>query len=156
MVENLSTTQIAKILRVSSTVPQRILKKYGLTRNYIKSQEIFHAANKGLTYDEYILSLPVFKKYRRNVSRETNKQKIELLENHDKRGKCGIEGAYQLDHKFSILEGFKQGIEPEILGSIHNLEFIPWEENISKGSKCSITIEELISLIESDILVRVK
>ena len=30
-------------------------------------------------------------------------------------------------------------------GGIKNLEFIPWEENVKKRTKCSITINELIN-----------
>ncbi len=41
------------------------------------------------------------------------------------------------------IEGFRTNIKPEIIGNIKNLEFIPWEENIKKRTKCSITIEEL-------------
>jgi len=58
-------------------------------------------------------------------------------------GLCGKDNAYQLDHKFSIVEGFKAGILPHIIGSKENLEYIPWKENLSKGTDCSITIEEL-------------
>ena len=60
--------------------------------------------------------------------------------------KSGVNGAYHLDHKFSIIEGFKNNIKPEIIGSINNLEFIPWEENLLKRAKCSITKEQLINL----------
>ena len=65
------------------------------------------------------------------------------MENYQKRGVSGIEGSYQLDHKYSILEGFKQGIAPEIIGAINNLEFIPWEENASKRTNCSITLDKI-------------
>ena len=55
-----------------------------------------------------------------------------------KRGK-----QYHLDHKFSISEGFKLGLLPRIIANPNNLEIIKSNENMSKGSKCSITIEEL-------------
>jgi hypothetical protein len=50
---------------------------------------------------------------------------------------------YHLDHKFSISEGFKLGILPIVIADFNNLEIIKSNENMSKGSKCSITIEEL-------------
>lgn len=56
---------------------------------------------------------------------------------------------YQLDHKFSISEGFLNGIPPEIIGSFCNLEVIPYRSNNKKGRKCSITKEELYSLYEN-------
>ena len=154
LVENLSTVEVGRILGVSSTVPQRILKKLGITRNIGLAQEIKNANKSGLSYDEYISLLPVFVKYKKMVTKITKKQSVNTLPNYEKRGKCGISGAYQLDHKFSILEGFKNGINPEIIGNINNLEFIPWEDNVKKSSRCSITLESLFPA--SDIIVRVK
>jgi hypothetical protein len=68
------------------------------------------------------------------------------LENYEKRGISGKIGAHHLDHKYSILEGFKNNINPEIIASLNNLVFIPWEENVTKRTKCSITKEELIKI----------
>lgn len=53
---------------------------------------------------------------------------------------------YELDHKFSITEGFKQGVEVAIIGHFSNLELIPKSVNRSKRIRCSITLEELIQL----------
>jgi len=52
---------------------------------------------------------------------------------------------YHLDHKFSIYEGFKQDIDPKILAHHKNLEVIPIKLNLKKGSKSSITLQELLS-----------
>lgn len=54
------------------------------------------------------------------------------------------EDAYHLDHKFSLLEGFKNNIDPKIIGSRYNLELIPAKENTQKQANCSITKEELM------------
>ena len=51
---------------------------------------------------------------------------------------------YHLDHKYSVLEGFKNGILPWILCCPHNLVVITKSENCSKRANCSITKEELI------------
>lgn len=53
---------------------------------------------------------------------------------------------FHVDHKFSIKQGFLSNIEPQIIGSIVNLEILPAIENIRKNSKCSITKEELLIL----------
>lgn len=152
LIENMSTTEIGNKLGVSSTVPQRILKKYGLTRDVSTSHDVKNANRLNLTYDEYIKKLPAFFKYKKQVNRITKKQNIRSLPNFDKRGLCGVKNAYQLDHKYSILEGFKNGVDVEIIGDIANLEFIPWEDNLKKGSNCSITLKQLFF----DIQVRVK
>ena len=98
----------------------------------------------GVNYDEYLKNLPEYSKYRRKVNSLTNKQPIHTLLNYEKRGVSGVDGAYHLDHKFSISEGFKNKVKPQIIADLNNLEFIPWEENVKKRTKCSITKEELI------------
>ena len=86
-----------------------------------------------------------FKKYRRKVYYWTEKNDLSQLENHEKRSLLG----YHLDHKYSITEGFRNKVAPKIIGSIYNLEFIPYNVNTSKGTKCSITLEELYVLFGS-------
>ena len=100
---------------------------------------------RGIKYNEYLKIVDKFEKYKNDVIKVTKKQPLYKLSNYDKRGNSGIEGAYHLDHKYSILEGFKNNISPNIIGDIKNLEFISWEDNIKKRAKCSITINELIN-----------
>ncbi|UKH49573.1 hypothetical protein [Enterobacter phage vB-EclM_KMB17] len=66
-------------------------------------------------------------------------------ENFDKIGLCGVEGAYQLDHKLSIKYGFYNKIPPEIIASVANLEIITWEENRRKAGTNSIDLWDLLS-----------
>jgi len=51
---------------------------------------------------------------------------------------------YHLDHKFSIYEGFVQGISPKIIGGYKNLAIINSKENMSKQKKCSVTLNEIL------------
>lgn len=83
-----------------------------------------------------------FKKYRRKVYYWTSKNDLTQLVHHEKRSRSG----YHLDHKYSITEGFKNKVPPKVIGSICNLEFIPCNINVSKGTKCSIDIKELYVL----------
>ena len=83
-----------------------------------------------------------FKKYRRKVYYWTSKNDLTQLENYEKRALLG----YHLDHKYSVTEGFKNNVPPKFVGSIYNLEFIPYNVNTSKGIKCSITLEKLNEL----------
>ena len=74
------------------------------------------------------------------------------LENYDKRGRLDLDQeAYHLDHKFSKIEGFEKCILPYYIGNINNLEMIQGSINLSKNRKCSISLEELIELIEKNI-----
>jgi hypothetical protein len=45
---------------------------------------------------------------------------------------CGIDGGYQLDHIKSIKFGFQNGITPEELSSVNNLQMLPWQINRKK------------------------
>lgn len=53
---------------------------------------------------------------------------------------------WHLDHKFSIMQGFLNGVDPEIIASPHNLEIVSRTENCSKHSNCSITLEQLMEM----------
>lgn len=86
-------------------------------------------------YKTYYATFEDRKKYHRRVWNLTYKQPIELLENFDRRGKSGIDGAYQIDHIIPIKYGFENGISAEEIAHINNLRMLTWEENISKGSK---------------------
>ena len=86
-----------------------------------------------------------FKKYRRKVYYWTNKNDLSQLLNYEKRSKTG----YHLDHKYSISMGFKNDISPQIIGSMSNLEFILFTDNVKKGTNCSITKEKLYELFKS-------
>lgn len=66
-------------------------------------------------------------------------------ENADKIGMCGVEGAYQLDHKVSIKYGFYNNIPAEIIASLANLEIITWESNRNKSGNCTIDLWDLLS-----------
>lgn len=87
------------------------------------------------TYEEYRDSLPAWRRYKVDVWRVTKNQPLHLLENYEKRGVNGEQGAYTLDHIVSLKKGFKQGIPPEEIGDLSNLTMLPWEENITKGWK---------------------
>jgi len=55
-----------------------------------------------------------------------------------------------LDHIFSIHEGFKLGILPQIIGSKSNIRLIDCTSNYSKQSKCDITLEELFKIYDTE------
>lgn len=68
----------------------------------------------------------------------SSKQPLYILENSDKpRGRCGVQGAYQLDHIVPISVAYAQGWSVEKTSAINNLRFIPWEENLSKSNNFS-------------------
>jgi hypothetical protein len=92
-----------------------------------------------------LAGMPEFERYRRKVMKITNQQSLKTLQNYDKRAAYGkSDDPHQLDHRFSIIQGFLQQVSPEIIGHIANLEMLPSRQNNSKGSNCSITLEALL------------
>lgn len=89
----------------------------------------------GITYEEYLNSIDEYSRYKKIVSKITSEQPIYLLENFNKRGLAGNSDAYHLDHIYSIKKGFEHNIDPEVIGHISNLRFIPWKQNILKKDK---------------------
>jgi len=81
----------------------------------------------------------LFNQYYKLVWYYTNRN-LPLVENIHKRS---IE--WHLDHKYSIRQGFLDNISPVIIGSAHNLEIVHNSVNLSKGTKCSIRKEDLLS-----------
>lgn len=96
-----------------------------------------------------IEKLPEFVKYKRDVWKLTNNV-VHLIPNFNaiKRGRCSlIEDTYQVDHNYSIVEGFLEDVAPEIIAHPENLSFIPWRENLKKWTKSSISLKELLDKI---------
>lgn len=101
----------------------------------------------GMDYDYYYNEhLPAFLSYRRKVWAITKKQPLETLDNFSKRGR-GNHG-YHVDHIVSIRDGFRNNIEPEIIGSIHNLRMMLGRDNIMKGPRSDMSVNELLNKME--------
>jgi hypothetical protein len=96
-------------------------------------------AKVGMPYDTWLVVRGEYAAYDARVRTITERQELSSLSNWEKRGK-----GYHLDHRFSIIEGFRNGVDPEIIGDITNLEFVPVKVNLTKNSKCSITLQELL------------
>lgn len=84
------------------------------------------------TYLEYQASLSGWQQYKYEVWRLTYKQPWKDLPDSDKRGRCGVEGAYQIDHIRGIKDGYTAKTPPEEIAHISNLRMLPWAENLKK------------------------
>ncbi len=74
------------------------------------------------------------------------KNNINKIKNIELRGK---KYNYHLDHKYSICEGFKNNVDPKIVGHHKNLEIIKSLKNLKKFTRCSITLEFLMNEIDN-------
>lgn len=85
--------------------------------------------------------------YKQLVWYYTRKNDLTVLPNSEKRGRLDeTKNAYHLDHIYSITDGYINNVEPEIIGSIHNLRFIPAMDNQIKKTKSDILLKELKKL----------
>lgn len=99
-------------------------------KNHVRVKKIFE--ENGITYKEYLDRMDDYHRYKREVRLLTNKVDLSSLENYEKRGIAGVKGAYHLDHKIEVSEGYVNSIPPEEIAKKENLHFIPWQENMKK------------------------
>lgn len=149
------------------TIKDNLFEKYGVT-NVFQREDVkkkifdYYMINFGVSHnthtDSYIINrrkngiyvpledLTEYQKYRNNVI-SFSEYNLKLF---------GDEYIYenwkddrnffnkQIDHIYSIKNGFLYNIPPYIIGSIINMRLIPYKENLSKGSKNDITKEILM------------
>ena len=99
-------------------------------------------AERGLILDPRLRD--EYYRYKAVVLYVTEKFRKEITEGY-KTGLAGTPGAYHIDHMFSIMNGYKNRVSPLVIGSKANLQMIPWKENLSKSSSCSISLDELLN-----------
>lgn len=115
---------------------------FSKNKKYICSKCYYESISLNLS-DEDIVKLEKYIKIVRLFSKKEYK-KYQLIIN-PKNLKISKKD-YHIDHKFSIYEGFFNNVEPKIISCYGNLEVIPAKDNLSKQTKCSITIIELYDI----------
>lgn len=85
-----------------------------------------------------------FARYKWLVWYYTKQNNLTLLPGYNKRGRLSRhKNYYQLDHIYSIFDGFNNKVPPEIIGNIANLRFIPAIDNLKKNNKSEISLKNL-------------
>ncbi len=87
-----------------------------------------------------------FYRYKLNVIYLTEKHRKQLTAGYIT-GLAGTEGAWHIDHRLSIFDGYKNKVSPFVIGDKANLKMLPWEENVEKHSGSSIRLDELLRLV---------
>ena len=90
--------------------------------------------------------MPASLAYRAQVHKVTMQQPLHLLENFNLRGPSTAnphDNNFHIDHIFSVADGFKNEISPEIIGNICNLRMLHHTANVKKSAKSEITMAEL-------------
>jgi hypothetical protein len=121
-------------------------KKY---LNFTRKNKIFNCArcyynSIGLMLsDEELLKYENYKKQVRALTAKTYRLHKEYI-NPD--NLVNGKNDYHIDHKYSVVEGFKNNISVNIISSKENLEMLKSNDNLSKQGRCSITLNELLSI----------
>ena len=124
-------------------VREATLKKYGVHSTLllpeVREKQYQTRVRKGITTPRE--KRPARQLYYDAVVRLT---KISWLEHFDKINPDRLDRSeWDLDHIFSIQEGFRQGIPPYIIAHWTNLRMLEPSLNYSKGMRCDKTREEL-------------
>ena len=147
LIEKYGVNNIFKIPEVKNKIKETMIEKYGVD-NPSKSLDIMN--KKLLTMIDNNITVPLeeqteFDIYRRNCYSFTlfnlNRYAKKKFGN-DWEKERGINKKH-VNHILSIKEGFENKVEPEIVGSICNLQFISGSINISKGSSSWIEVDTL-------------
>lgn len=86
-----------------------------------------------------------FKNYLRKVYRYTYQTcKKYNIKEFELRGR---NSGYELDHIYSIFDGFSNNVDPKVISHRKNLRIIPTEINRQKGSRSDISLKELYERI---------
>lgn len=87
-----------------------------------------------------------FERYKYLVTYFTLKNDLKSLEHFERRGRAkNSTERYQLDHIYSVFDGFHNNVPPEVIGHIGNLRFISWQENVSKNHRSDFSLKELFA-----------
>lgn len=127
-----------------------MIERYGVEHNWnTKESKENRRKTIEIKRKEWLKNLPDRELYYETVIAITNKQLyhfgVKKFGNlwWERRGRTD----HHIDHMYSIKKGFENNVPPYIIGSIHNLDLIPYKENLKKQYSCTITIDEILNEI---------
>lgn len=94
-------------------------------------------------YKSEIAEQTEFIKYKKQVWSYTNKS-YRLHKSTINPDSIPRSRKFHLDHKFSIIDGYKNNILPETIGHYKNLQILSAKDNRTKWGDSSITLEEIM------------
>lgn len=116
--------------RIGNGIKTKIERGWIIPDEFLSDYQIYRKKVKRLTEITYNIYKNIINP--NNLERVTN-------------GKIG----HQLDHRYSIIEGFLNNVEPEVISHRCNLQMIEWSINRDKSKRCDIDLEQLKDEIKS-------
>lgn len=86
-------------------------------------------------------------RFRFNINEVDSKIDSKLLHQHGKYDQYTNPNGAVMDHMFSVSDGFRSNVDPGIINHPANCQILLQKDNQSKGSKSSISLDELLSRI---------
>jgi hypothetical protein len=109
--------------------------------NFIRKDRCYYESISLNLTDEELLKIENYKRQVRALTAKNYKLHKDVI--NPKNLKIGVKD-YHLDHRYSVYEGYRNNVNINIISAKENLEVIPYNENLSKQQRCSITLDELI------------
>ena len=138
---------------ISEQIKKTNIIKYGyehIMRSPNKNNILFKSHETRLRLGQILPEhlIPSYQKYKSKVYSITKKSAAEKFSDEELGliGLCGVDGALQIDHIFTVKDGFINNISPQVLGSKVNIQLVNWKINDTKKSKSDISKEQLLYL----------
>lgn len=94
--------------------------------------------------------IPKMELYYLEVAKHTERS---WLLHHDRINPSGLSRGrmqYHIDHRYSRIDGYRNGVPPEVIGHWTNLQMLHYSENASKNRNSDITLEQLMESYEKN------
>jgi hypothetical protein len=150
--ERFGATNIFSTLRFREKYIKRMLENYGVVHNWLSEKSLKRKdETRKRKKIEWLKTLPDRQLYYETVMMITNKQLYHfgIIKFGDKWWEKRGVVDHHIDHMYSIKRGFENNVPPYIIGSIHNLDLIPYKQNVRKQCNCSKSIDEVLSEIQN-------
>lgn len=99
--------------------------------------------------DEFLSDYQIYRKKVKRLTERTYKAHKNIINPNNLERVTNGKNGFQLDHKYSIIEGFLNDVKPEIISHYCNLQMIEWSNNRTKSKKCNIDLEKLKTEIKN-------
>jgi len=145
-----------KSSNIKEKIKQVLKDRYGVDNSANVNPEI--RVNKGIKTkiergwiipDEFLSDYQIYRKKVKRLTETTYKTYKNIINPNNLERVTNGKNGYQLDHKYSIIEGFLNNVEPKIISHHRNLQMIEWGSNRAKSKRCDIDLEQLKNEIKS-------
>jgi hypothetical protein len=120
-----------------------------MKNEYIVEKSLYTKKQKGIIYKWSNNELKDIQSYRRSVSYYTEKTYEEYKDIINPNGLDRGIHSNHIDHIFPVIEGWKNRIDPKVISNYKNLRLIDSYDNLSKGERTNISVDEFYEMINS-------